>query len=159
MGKDAKLQDVILSDNVGLYSICFNNDNENEYEKFLAKYKDNAKLNEDFRSIVMALDRIIANGAMERYFRPEGKYADDLVALSIDSRRLRLYCLRMSDQVLIVGNGGIKNTKTYEESEELNGYVIDLQKFDEILRQALKDGIISIERNIITGIEEASFKV
>lgn len=159
MAKDAKLQDAILSDNVGLYSICFNNDNENEYEKFLAKYKDNAKLNEDFRSIVMALDRIIANGAMERYFRPGGKYADDLVALSIDSRRLRLYCLRMSDQVLIVGNGGIKNTKTYEESEELNGYVIDLQKFDEILRQALKDGIISIERNIITGIEEASFKV
>ena len=38
MAKDAKLQEVILSDKVGLYSICFNNDNENEYEKFLAKY-------------------------------------------------------------------------------------------------------------------------
>ena len=108
---------------------------------------------------MMALDRIIAHGALERYFRPEGKYTDDLVALSIDSRRLRLYCLRMSDQVLIVGNGGIKNTKTYEESEELNGYVIDLQTFDGILRQALKEGVISIERNVITGIEEASFKI
>lgn len=48
MAKDAKIQEVILSDNVGLYSICFNNADENEYEKFLAKYKDNAKLNEDF---------------------------------------------------------------------------------------------------------------
>lgn len=157
--KDAKSQQVILSDNVGLYSICFNHDAVNEYEKFLAKYKDNATLNEDFRSIVMAMDKIIANGAIERYFRPEGKYGDDLVALSIDSRRLRLYCLRMSDKVLIVGNGGVKNTKTYEESEELNGYVMDLQKFDALLRQALKDGVVSIERNVITGIREASFKV
>lgn len=144
---------------MGLYSICFDNDAENEYEKFLAKYKDNATLNKDFRSIIMAIDRIIANGAIERYFRPEGKYGDDLVALSIDSRRLRLYCLRMSDKVLIVGNGGVKNTKTYEESEELNGYVMDLQKFDALLRQALKDGVVSIERNVITGIQEASFKV
>ena len=157
--KDTKLQQVILSDNVGLYSICFDNDAVNEYEKFLAKYKDNATLNKDFRSIIMAIDRIIANGAIERYFRPEGKYGDDLVALSIDSRRLRLYCLRMSDKVLIVGNGGVKNTKTYEESEELNGYVMDLQKFDALLRQALKEGVVSIERNVITGIQEASFKV
>ena len=157
--KDAKLQEVILSDNVGLYSICFDNNAENEYEKFLTKYKDNARLNEDFRSIVMAMKKIIAHGALERYFRPEGKYGDDLVALSIDSRRLRLYCLRMSDQVLIVGNGGVKSTKTYEESEELSGYVMDLQKFDTLLRQALKNGIVSIERNVITGIQEASFTV
>lgn len=157
--KDAKIQEVILSDNVGLYSICFDNNAENEYEKFLTKYKDNATLNEDFRSIVMAMKKIIAHGALERYFRPEGKYGDDLVALSIDSRRLRLYCLRMSDQVLIVGNGGVKSTKTYEESEELSGYVMDLQKFDTLLRQALKNGIVSIERNVITGIQEASFTV
>lgn len=82
---------------------------------------------------------------------------DHLVALSINSRRLRLYCLRMSDQVLIVGNGGIKNTKTYQESEELSGYVMDLQKFETLLQQAMADGVISIERNIITGIEQATF--
>lgn len=84
---------------------------------------------------------------------------DGVVALSIDSRRLRLYCLRMSDQVLIVGNGGVKDTKTYEESEELSGYVMDLQKFEKLLKQAMSEGTISIERNVITGIEEAVFKV
>lgn len=36
---------------------------------------------------------------------------------------------------------------------------MDLQKFDALLRQALKDGVVSIERNVITGIQEASFKV
>lgn len=157
MAKKATLQKVILEDKVGLYSICFEGDAENEYEKFLKKFKDNASLNKDFRSIIIALDRIVANGAFERNFRPEGKMNDHLVALSINSRRLRLYCLRMSDQVLIVGNGGIKNTKTYQESEELSGYVMDLQKFETLLQQAMADGVISIERNIITGIEQATF--
>ncbi len=65
----------------------------------------------------------------------------------------------MSDQVLIIGNGGVKDTKTYEESEELSGYVMDLQKFEKLLKQAMSEGTISIERNVITGIEEAVFKV
>lgn len=130
-----------------------------EYRKFVDKFKDDAKLNKDYRSILSALDHIVAYGAFERHFRPEGKMSDGVVALSIDSRRLRLYCLRMSDQVLIVGNGGVKNTKTYEEDEELSGYVMDLQKFEILLRLAMSEGTISIERNVITGIEEAVFKV
>lgn len=75
-----------------------------------------------------------SNGAFERNFRYEGKMKDNVVALSIDSKKLRLYCLRISDQILIVGNGGVKNTRTYNESVELNGYVMDLQKFDELLK-------------------------
>jgi hypothetical protein len=159
MTKTAKIQPVVLSDNVGLFSICFDNATENEFEKFIKKFRDDATLNEDYQAIVSALKYIVAKGALERRFRMEGKMNDDLVALPIERSRIRLYCLRMSDQVLIVGNGGIKNARTYEESEELNGYVIDLQKFDKILRQALKDGSIRIERNVIIGIEEATFEI
>jgi len=39
---------------------------------------------------------------------------------------------------LILGNGGKKTTKTYEESEELSGYVMDLQAFDKLLSEAQK---------------------
>ena len=60
---------------------------------------------------------------------------------------------------LILGNGGEKTTKTYEESEELSGYVMDLQKFDELLKQAQEEGSIYIEQNMITGIEEMTFRV
>lgn len=84
---------------------------------------------------------------------------DRVAALSIDSRKLRLYCLRISDQILIAGNGGVKDTRTYEESQELNGYVMDLQKFDKLLLQAQKDGTIEIERNVITGIEGKVFQL
>lgn len=82
-----------------------------------------------------------------------------MAALSVDSNVLRLYCLRISDQILIVGNGGVKTTRTYEEDMELSGYVMDLQKFDELLAQELASGKIKIEQNIITGIESVTFEL
>jgi hypothetical protein len=157
--KKATVKIIEQSDKVGLYSICFDGSDLSEYEKFVQKFMNDATLNKDFQMIFRAINRIVANGAVERYFRPEGKYKDNVAALSVDSKILRLYCLRISDQILIVGNGGVKTTRTYEEDEELSGYVMDLQKFDELLAQELKNGKIRIEQNVITGIESASFEI
>jgi hypothetical protein len=63
----------------------------------------------------------------------------------------------MSDSVLIVGNGGIKRTKTYEEDESLNGYVITLQKLDKLLNHAIKSGKVIIEETMISGIDKTEF--
>ena len=82
---------------------------------------------------------------------------DKVVALPIEKTPLRLYCLRLSDRVLIVGNGGIKNTKTYQEDENLNGYVITLQKLDKLLSKAVKKGKIVIKEADITGIDTTTF--
>ena len=84
---------------------------------------------------------------------------DRVAALPIQSSKLRLYCLRLSDSVLIVGNGGQKDTKTYQESPELNGYVINLQKLDDILRIAEQKGTISIEETTIEGIDDKTFEL
>lgn len=144
---------------MSLYSICFSDNELSEYENFLVKFKDNAKLNRDFQTIILALEKIVERGALERFFRNEGRMKDNLCALSIDSRKLRLYCLRISDQILILGNGGEKTTRTYEEDLLLSGYVMDLQKFDELLKQAQKTGKISIENNLIIGIDTAIFDI
>ncbi len=125
----------------------------------MQKFKDDATLNIDYKNIILAIEKIVAVGAFERFFRPEGKMSDRVAALSIDSRKLRLYCLRISDQILIVGNGGIKNTRTYEENTELSGYVMDLQEFDKLLAEAQKEGSITIEKNVITGIEGKVFQL
>lgn len=159
MPKQTTIKTIEQNDNVSMYSICFNGEEMSEYEKFLTKFKDNAQLNYDFQRILLALAKIIEVGALERFFRNEGRMKDNLCALSIDSRRLRLYCLRISDKILIVGNGGEKITRTYQEDETLSGYVMDLQKFDELLKDAQKTGTISIENNVITGIETATFEL
>ena len=157
--KTATLKTLEQTDNVSLYSICFNGSDISEYETFLLKFKEDAHLNEDYKKIILALEKIVAVGAFERFFRPEGKMSDHVAALSIDSRKLRLYCLRISDQILIVGNGGVKTSRTYQENEELSGYVMDLQEFDKLLTEAQKEGSITIEKNVITGIESKVFQL
>ena len=159
MRRKMTLKTIEQNDIVCLYSICFEGDEKSEFEKFLAEFKNNARLNKDFQTIIFALKKIIEKGALERFFRMEGKMKDSICALSLDSRCLRLYCLRISDQVLILGNGGEKVTRTYEENEKLSGYVLDLQKFDFLLKEARKNGKVKVENNIITGIDKTVFEL
>ena len=155
----AKLEIVEQSELVSLYSIKFNGEDATEFEKFLKTFKDNAELNEDFQRIVYAISKILCNGALERYFRPEGKFNDCVCAVPIESGQLRLYCLRMSDQILIVGNGGVKTTRTYNEDPILSGYVLDLQKFEKLIRAGIKNGALSIEEKEIIGVEGKSYEL
>ena len=153
------LKTIEQNDNVGMFSICFDGNEESELERFLNEFKDNATLNKDFNVILLALSKIIDKGALERFFRNEGKMSDNVKALAIDSHKLRLYCLRISDQILILGNGGVKTTRTYQEDDKLSGYVIDLQTFDRVLLNAQKSGKVTIEKNMITDIQSATFEI
>ena len=157
--KEAKLKTISGNDNVCIYSICFDGSDESEFEKFLAKFKDNARYNKAFNIILQAISKCMADGVLERFFRREGKIKDHVAGLAIDSHHLRLYCLRMSDQILILGNGGVKNKRTYEELPELMGYVMDLQAFDKALMEAQKKGHVTIEKNMITDIESTTFTI
>jgi len=153
-----KILSVEETEKAGLFTICFTNDNQSEFEKFITKFKDDAYCQRDLQIILSALQHMLrTSGFLERYFRPEGKIRDNVCALPIESGRLRLYCLRLSDSVLIVGNGGKKTTKTYNESEELSGYVISLQKLDELIKVAVRKGDIIIEEKSIQGIEKKEF--
>ena len=155
----ATLKTIEQNDNVGMFSICFDGSEVSEFEKFLNEFKDNATYNKDFNVILLALSKIIDKGALERFFRNEGRMNDNVKALAIDSRKLRLYCLRISDQILILGNGGVKNTRTYQEDSKLSGYVMDLQTFDKVLIKAQKSGKVTIEKNMIIDIQSATFEI
>ena len=155
----AILKTIEQNDNVGMFSICFDGSEVSEFEKFLNEFKDNATYNKDFNVILLALSKIIDKGALERFFRNEGRMNDNVKALAIDSRKLRLYCLRISDQILILGNGGVKATRTYQEDSKLSGYVMDLQTFDKVLLKAQKSGKVTIEKNMITDIQSATFEI
>jgi len=153
-----QIEEVQKTDIAGLFTICFEGDDATEFQKFIEKFKEDASRKEELSVILTAINRMLtASGFLERYFRPEGKMGDHVVALPIERTKMRLYCLRMSDSVLIVGNGGIKNTKTYEEDESLNGYVITLQKLDKLLDHAIKSGRVRIEETTISGIDKTDF--
>ncbi|MCF0189441.1 MAG: hypothetical protein HUK04_08135 [Bacteroidaceae bacterium] len=133
-----------------IYTVQFLSEDEGEYIRFINKFKDDVELNEDLFRIVQLVDKIADIGALERMFRPEGKMNDHVCALPVLKSCLRLYCLRLSDRLLILGNGGVKNTRTYNENDELKGFVITLQKFDQLIKEGVQNGSIKIEENIIS---------
>lgn len=144
---EAELVLVEEAKNCTLYTIQFLSESDTEFEAFYNKFKDDLEFNPDLMRIVGFLGKIADSGALERFFRPEGKMGDHVVALPVVKSRLRLYCLRLSDKILILGNGGVKNTKRYEDSRELNGYVLTLQNFDKLIKEGVKNGTISVTEN------------
>lgn len=139
-----KLQSVAEAEKGSLFSICLEGDSISEFEKFVQKH--NESYSKDLNTILTAIKRMLkVSGFLERYFRPEGKYKDGVCALPIDSSKLRLYCLRINDSILIAGNGGVKKAQKYQDCDDLNGYVVTLQKLDRALKVAIKRGEVTIE--------------
>ena len=147
------------SEKTTLYSISFEKDGTTEFEKFVAEFEMNATYNVDYQRIIAALQAILRLGALERFFRPEGSMDDGVAAIPIEGGKLRLYCLRISEQIVILGNGGVKNTRTYEEDPKLYGYVMDLQRFQKILNENLEKGFVIIEEKELSGFDDYSFYI
>ncbi|MBQ7741817.1 MAG: hypothetical protein IJT90_02660 [Bacteroidaceae bacterium] len=142
------------------FSIVFENEDYSEFEKFIQKFKDEADVARDLNVILSYIQHMVEGaGFLERYFRPEGKYSDNVCALPIVSGKLRLYCLRLSDSVLIAGGGGRKATGTYQEDENLAGYVISLQKLDNLIQAEIKKGKITIEKTVLPDLDNKTFNL
>lgn len=130
---------------VNLYSIRFENEEVTEVEKFFRQFEAMEKYNKELETILYYIDKIGQKGALERYFRiSEGKMRDGVCAIPIETSRLRLYCLRISDEILILGNGGLKESKTYNESIHLNNSVTILSRLDDWIKSRIKNNRLSL---------------
>lgn len=82
-------------------------------------------------------------GCSENFFKmDEGLEADDLVCALYDvpDRYLRLYCIRLSDQIVILGDGGPKTTRTWQEDIQLTRAVGDTMHISRIVRTKMARG-------------------
>ena len=131
-------------DAVNFYSIHLNNEEMSELERFFEKFPIGCKYDEDIDIIIAWLDRIGCRGALERYFRYEGKYGDGVSAIPIETNNLRLYCIRLSDKILIFGNGGVKDCSSWEDSETLTEYVETLIDTSRFIASRLSNGQLYI---------------
>jgi len=136
---------------VSLYSPRYDSEDYTEFEKFLLAYKDSHP--QDIQILIRRLDIIKEMGAEDRYFRYEGTRQDRVMALPshIDTTSLRLYCLNISHKLLILGNGGIKTTQTYEEDINLHRCVQTLQKIDIEIKKLERQEIITIKGTNLHG--------
>lgn len=137
MQRDLLLKLLESGEKVSIYSPQFVDEEYSEFEKFLLAYMNEPDFGEDLGVIMARLEVIKRLGVEDRFFRFEGRRSDRVYALPayLESSRLRLYCLCISSKVLILGNGGLKESRTYQEDPYLNKCVETLQKIDFEIRQ------------------------
>lgn len=133
-------------ENVNFYTIRFVDEEISEFEKFYDKFDPQEDFNEDLDKIVYWMNKIGIQGALERNFRPEG---GKLKALPIDTSRLRLYCFKITENIVILGNGGIKKTRTYNEDPQLNLHAETLRIMGRFLTSRIDKGKVSIHNSTL----------
>ena len=141
-----RLELSIETENVSIYSPKYDGESMNEFDKFLTANNshEEPQLKVFFDAIVSAIEQIEECGARENLFRPEGgriKAIPLMVNVGRINRsvgKIRLYCLRYSDQVLIIGNGGVSKAGRYEDDPTHLGFVKDLRQIDQHIRLIAK---------------------
>lgn len=138
-------------DNVNFYSIKLAGEELTELERFFEKFSEECEYDNEIDIIISWIDKIAEKGALERYFRPEGHYGDGVGVIPIDvGNKLRLYCLRLSDKIIVFGNGGVKDSRTWQDSETLAPYVKLLMDTSRFIASRIKDGtIVLVDKEIV----------
>lgn len=141
-------------DNVTFYTIRYTTVEQSETEIFFDELFDKPELEEDLEIISKVLDKIGAKGAKDKYFRNAGSLRDRLGALPeyvYTDTKVRLYAIKLSENIVILGNGGIKTTRSYNEDKTLDGYVETLKSIDRFLRSRMQSGKINVYNKQIFG--------
>lgn len=151
MERDLLIELLEDGEKVSLYSPHFDGEEYTEFEKFLLEYKD--KYPDDVRQLVYRLDIIKRDGAEDRHFCYEGTRRDRVMALPshLETTSLRLYLLNIKAKILILGNGGLKSTATYQQDAHLHKCVQTLQKIDIQMKQMEKQKIITVKGTKLFG--------
>lgn len=142
------------NDKVNFYSIKMAGEELTELEAFFEKFPEGCEYDKDIDVIISWIDQIAERGALERYFRPEGNYGDGVGVIPIEvGNKVRLYCLRLSDKILVFGNGGVKDARSWQESKTLAPYVKLLIDTSRFISSRIKDGtLVLVDKEIVGNI-------
>jgi hypothetical protein len=109
---------------VNYYTLQIEGATESETDKFFNRFEHETELEEDLNNLVAWLEEIgERRGAKSHLFRfeesagalpPPQKF---LAELPVND--LRLYCVRISDEIVILANGGVKTSQTVQDSLDL----------------------------------------
>ena len=110
---------------VNYYVIRFKDEEDSEFDKFFEKFDGDESFAESFNIIIEWLNTIGDEGGLNDHLRNEG---GSLKAIPIVTSKLRLYCFKVNECIIILGNGGHKpkHVKAYQDDPELNKYVSEL---------------------------------
>ena len=144
-----------------VYSVQLHESEMNsEADKFFKKYiLDNNRYRKEAMQIYKLINQSIASkyGAIDSFFDryenlaqalpplPKKKYLE--ISILGSSFPLRLYCLRISKQIIILFNGGKKTAQTIQQSQELSIKFYEAQIYSKRILADLASKEISISKD------------
>lgn len=131
------------------YTIHFEEKELSETDKFLSFFVSEQQ--ETVQIIVQEIKFMLdKRGAAYEFFRPEGD--NFLIALpKAKNKELRLYCIWVNREIVILGNGGVKNTKTYQNDPKLDKIAKNLKKINKLFEEKIENEEIWIENMELKG--------
>lgn len=140
--------------------ITANNHTSSETDKFFDKYAmPGHQLEDQALQLFRLVTESIGNkyGATDDFFdRAENsaqalppkpkKWVEEIKELG-SNFPLRLYCYRLTEQIVILFNGGVKDTDSAQNSKDLSMKFYEAQTFVKKIEEALQSGMIDISVN------------
>lgn len=123
-----------------IYSVLEEDEEDTVFEKFIIQYESNYQ--DEVDNILESLANIGQQfGARKQFFKTEEGKLGDLVCALFDNpdKHLRLYCVRFGATAIIIGGGGPKNTRTWQEDPNLSREAERMIQVSADIYQRIKD--------------------
>jgi hypothetical protein len=127
-----------------VYTVVAEGDAGSLFAQFLAAYRNDYF--EEVEDILNSLRTIgQKTGARETFFKRDEGRPGDLISALFDEpdRKLRLYCIQFGMDCIILGGGGPKTTRTWQEAPELKHQMEMLMKIADRVHERFKDKELS----------------
>jgi len=131
---------------------------ESETDKFFIRFADSGDFEDEIHLLARLITENIGNkyGATDDFFTrfenkahalppKPGSKVEEIKEFGLDFP-LRLFCYRISESIVILFNGGIKNGQTAQESD-LSMQFYEAQLFASKIEEALKDEMIKVSKD------------
>lgn len=139
------------------YTVRWVDSGISETDKFFMKYENSSKFKHYLQELAIFLTKKMGSetGALEDFFRfetkahalpPAGIYNVDEININYDHFPLRLYCLRISDYLVVLFNGAEKTSRTAQGGKTAMAFY-EANIFAARILEALKNKDIYIAAN------------
>ena len=126
------------------YTVQFEQKVHTEFEDFLLRHEGREDLEEQLEELIAWLDEIAERrGALNWLFRHENKAhalppKQRLEHLEVNN--LRLYCLRLSDHIVILFNGGVKTADVAQNCPDVKPHFVQANRLASAIDESLQSG-------------------
>lgn len=136
---------------VTYYTVVFDGNSDSEFLDFIKRH-NTPKFEDQLNIIREWLKQIgLRKGAEERFFRFEAYAGGDARALPPrfetfpQSDSLRLYCMRVTNNIVILFNGGVKKARRAQDCTNVARYFYQANLLSKRIHQAITDSDIVVD--------------